>query len=274
MNPSWKLSIVVLGLLAATPVIGQEKPNPKLAFLDSKTAGADFQMQGEYIGKVTKVGDNYFEIAETSKIVGAKQPPRISPQDGLCFYSKEVLCGCLVNKVDEVEAFRSGTFAKLQKIFLYKMDGITVGTEIYRNVDCEFEKRLKSSKTCRKISADIEFELGKIKIVDEDNNSVQIKYEFDEFAQNKDKMKENIANQLKKSGESDFAIENVEIKTDKIPFMPVSKINELRRELIEKLMAKRLENYSIKRHEGKSLECCPQSEIDYRGNVLGIIILN
>ena len=52
MNPSWKLSIVVLGLLAATPVIGQEKPNPKLAFLDSKSAGADFQIQGEYIGKV------------------------------------------------------------------------------------------------------------------------------------------------------------------------------------------------------------------------------
>ena len=52
MNLSWKLSIVILGLFAAAPVIGQEKPNPKLAFLDSKAAGADFQIQGEYIGKV------------------------------------------------------------------------------------------------------------------------------------------------------------------------------------------------------------------------------
>ena len=30
----------------------QEKPNPKKAFLDEKEAGADFQIQGEYVGKL------------------------------------------------------------------------------------------------------------------------------------------------------------------------------------------------------------------------------
>ena len=57
MLRSWKLSVLVLGLMAllpvvTSPVIGQEKPNPKQSFLDAKTAGADFQVQGEYLGKV------------------------------------------------------------------------------------------------------------------------------------------------------------------------------------------------------------------------------
>lgn len=226
--------------------------------------------KGEYIGKVTKVGKNYFEIADSSKNINAAHPQTISPQDGLCFYVKDELFGCLVNKVDEVEAFRSGVFAKQQKIFPYRMDGINVGTEIYRNFDAEFDKKLKKSKTCRKISIDIDFELGKIKAVDEDKNSVEIQYQFEELAQNEEKMATNIITQLKKSGESDFTIENVEIKTEKIPFLPVSKLNELRRELIEKLEAERLKNYKLPSPPEPVSGPCefPADSIDYKGNVL------
>lgn len=225
--------------------------------------------KGEHIGKVTKVGENYFEIADISKNVGKTKSSLINPQDGLCFYFKDELSGCLVNKVDEVEAYRSGVFAKQQKIFPYKMDGIKVGTEIYRNVDSEFEKFLKNSKTQRKIEANIEFDLGKIKAVDEDKNSVEISYKFDELAQNEQKMMVNIISQLKKSGDTDFCANEVIIKTEKIPFLPISKLNELRREVLEKLMIERLNNY--KRLERKQLKAdtnYPQLEIDYRGNVL------
>lgn len=206
--------------------------------------------KGEYIGKVLKIGKDYFEIKYLSTI---------NSQDGLCFFKNEELHGCLVNK------------AEGNKIYPNKMDGIKIGTEIYRNLDFEFEKKLKNSKTCRKISANIEFELGQIKITDEDNNSTEIEYEFEELAQNEEKMGSNIIGQLKKSGESDFLIESVEIKTNKIPFLPVSKLNELRRELLEKLMIKRLENYKPIEHSQptpNSLDSYPQSEIDYRGNVL------
>lgn len=202
---------------------------------------------GEYVGKVTKVGQNYFEIDNT----------KIHPQDGLCFKSGDELSGCLVNKVDK------------NKIFPYKMEKIKVGTEIYRNLDTEFEKMLKNSKTERKIWANIELNLGKVKITDEDNNSVEIQYVFDELAQNEEKMGVNIVSQFKKSGDTDFFVENVEILTEKIPFLPVSKLNELRRELLEKLMQERLKNY--KRQTGiQQTEKInyPQNEIDYKGNVL------
>jgi len=46
-------SIFAACLLAISATgFAQEKPNPKQAFLDAKDAGADFQVQGEYVGKV------------------------------------------------------------------------------------------------------------------------------------------------------------------------------------------------------------------------------
>ena len=48
MLRSWKLSAALLGLVVSATAVnqefamGQEKPNPKLAFLDGKAAGADF----------------------------------------------------------------------------------------------------------------------------------------------------------------------------------------------------------------------------------------
>lgn len=51
---SWVASscLVLIGMAVSGPAMAQEKSNPKQAFLDGKEAGPDFQLQGEYIGKV------------------------------------------------------------------------------------------------------------------------------------------------------------------------------------------------------------------------------
>lgn len=208
--------------------------------------------KGEYIGKVNGIGPNCFEFATRISA---------SAQDGLCFLVNDNLAGCLVNK------------AEGNKIYPNKMDGIKIGTAIYRNFDAEFDKKLKTSKTCRKIRVDIEFGLKKIKAIDENDNAVEIEYDFEEFAQNSEKMGQNIVTQLKKSGESDFLVEDVKIKTEKIPFLPVSKLNEFRRELLEKLMNERLTNYQNKVQPQKPFNASTVQQfndktIDYRANVL------
>lgn len=206
---------------------------------------------GEFLGKVQKVGNDYFEMDSN---IG------IYPQDGLCFFKEEELSGCLVNKIIG------------RKIYPNKKDGIIKGLEIYRNFDAEFDKKLKNSKTCRKISASIDFELGKIKATDEDGYSTEIKYDFEEFAQNEEKMRLNIINQLKKSGESDFLIEKINILTNKLPFLPVFKLNELRRDLLNKLMITRtssVDEKKILKIKDEHVQF-PQKEIDYKGNVLNI----
>lgn len=207
----------------------------------------------EYIGKVNKIGADYFELASRDI-----QIPKLSAQDGLCFFVNEELKGCLVNAVEG------------NKIYPNSMVGIKVGTEIYRNYNAEHEKTLKHSKVRRKISVKFEFELNKITAKDEDGNLVQIQYEFDELAKDGKKMIETISNQLKKSGESDFFVKEVKVLTKKIPFLPLSVINELRRKLLEALMRERIKNYNLKRIKGLPSDFCncPHNEIDYKGNIL------
>ena len=261
--------------------------------------------KGEYIGKVSKVGKNYFEFSSPFPLSSF-----LSPQDGLCFIDKNDFSGCLVNKVEshvmlnsiqhliserpcdpdcrfdtlpcnprsaqkQEELINLGRRI-ITRIYPNKMDGIKVGTEIYRNLNAEFEKKLNTSKTCRKMGVKIIFGLNKVSAVDEDDARAEINYEFEEFAQNQEKMRINIVNQLKKSGDSDFVVEEINIICDKIPFLPVSKLNELRRLLLEKLIKEKgkrkeeKENLSTYRLIDLSTYFQPSgfSAIDYRANVL------
>lgn len=205
--------------------------------------------KGEYIGKVVEIYKDCFEV-------DSKQ--FINSQDGLCFIKEGEMQGFLVNKVGG------------KKIYPNKMPKLKVGIEIYRNFDIEFEKKLNTSKTCRKIEVNIKFDLEKINAFDEDGNLAEIEYKFDEFAQNSEKMGVNIVNQFKKSGESIFEVNEVEIITDKLPFLPVSKINELRRDLLGALLVERVKSKKGNdiRNNCSTVRPFDLSTIDYRGNIL------
>lgn len=204
--------------------------------------------KGEYLGKVVEVKQDYFVI---------KTDKEIHPQDGLYFNND----GCMVNKVLAV----SGEIA----IYPNKKINITLGMEVYRNFDVEFEKEL--SKTIkRQIGVNICIKNKIIKLTDEDDVSIMKNLPIGESANNPDKMKETFIKQFSKTGESDFYISNIEIAPDtKLPFMPVSAVNELRRNLFEELMKKRLEKYEQKRIKQKPLKHCRYfiSEVDYKANV-------
>ena len=72
--------------------------------------------------------------------------------------------------------------------------------------------------------------------------------------------------QFFKTGDSDFYIIHIKINSD-IPFMPISEINELRRNVFDELMKKRLSEY--KRDTQKTLKYADfyKKELDYRANV-------
>lgn len=203
--------------------------------------------KGEFLGKVKNLGKDYFELDRKAKL---------NPQDGLCFLANDDLKGCLVNRVQG------------NKIYPNKMVELKKGIEIYRNQDVEFDKILKNSKTERKIKANIEFSLNKIKATDETGISAEIPYENEEFAQNEEKMISSIQKSFKKSGETIFEIENVEVKSSKLPFLAVSKLNELRRILLEKLTQKRLEAYKPNRFTPKVEFSQFNPPKNYRANVL------
>lgn len=223
-------------------------------FLDGRKRCFNFDTPksiGEKLGKITKAGRDYFEIGgQEGKKAGGQACIRINPQDGLYFNGQ----GCLVNKVEG------------NKIYPNKMDGIAVGVEVFRNYDTKFEKQLENSRTKRRIGVKFIYFDGILKVVDEDKNSVNIELQADEPPKNPEKMKENFINQLKKTGESDFYAEDIEIDDD-VPFMPVSKINELRRNILDMLMAERLKNYKREIQKPLKYTKFPQHKLDYRANI-------
>ncbi|MGN0019042.1 MAG: U32 family peptidase [Candidatus Gastranaerophilaceae bacterium] len=197
---------------------------------------------GEKVGKIEKVGKNYFVINNHS----------LHAQDGLYFNSN----GCLVNKVEG------------NKIYPNKMDNIKEGITVFRNLDIEFEKQLKNSKTKRQIVVNVNIKDDEIFAKDEDDNYVSLKIRSSEKAQNQEKIKQTFEKQFKKTGESDFFCNSIQFESKNIPFLPISQINELRRNLFKKLMNERLKNYKREFQKPLNYTDFPLKEYDYRANVL------
>ena len=195
--------------------------------------------RGEYIGVISEVKNGCIKIC-TDKT--------IHPQDGLT----DGIDGFLVNKIEN------------NYVYPNRQVKFKAGDKIYRNVDVEFEKQV-AQKVKRQIGVNINI-TDELTLVDEDGIKVSIPITGGEAAKNPEKMKETFVKQFSKTGESDFYIEDIKIASE-LPFMPVSRINELRRSAFDKLMQKRLDEY--KREGHKNHVYCPyyKSQIDYRGNV-------
>lgn len=196
---------------------------------------------GEKIGTIEYVGKNYFVIKNNN----------LHTQDGLYFNGT----GCLVNKIDG------------DKIYPNKMLGIKEGLIVYRNSDVEFEKQLKNSRTKRQIAVNINISDNNIEAIDEDNNKISIFINSEELAKNQEKMKETLNRQLQKTGESDFFCEKIAINTTNLPFLTIFQINNLRRNLFDKLMHERLKNYPKLEQKPLKYTNFPKKEMDFRANV-------
>lgn len=217
-------------------------------FLNGRSQCFNFlspKSRGEKIGKIKRIFHNYFEIDAD-----------LHPQDGLCFIKDGDMQGFLVNKVDG------------NKIYPSKMDGLTSGTLLYRNFDAKFDKQLSVSKTVRKIGVSFQITAGKLFARDEDNNVVVMNLPQGESPKSLAKLKENYCSQLQKTGNSDFYTIDVDIDDINLDFLPVSKINELRRSILDLLMNERLKKFE--RLKQKQIKYCqfPSDKMDYRANVL------
>ena len=180
--------------------------------------------KGEYLGKINFSDKKFFTINFLNKT-------KINPQDGLCYLTEEGLKGFLVNKVEGNKIFPNVFQPNLKK-----------GIEIFRNQDVEFENKVKNSKTKRLISA--VFRINENEIILTDNKN-KVSYKFENFEQAKDieKMKKNIEKCFKKTGAGIFRAEEIIFESEKVPFMSLSALNEIRRNLFLELENLRLKNY-------------------------------
>ena len=207
--------------------------------------------KGEFVGKVKAVFKNGFEII-------LNKNSSINQNDGLCAFIEGDLKGSTVTKIQG------------NKIFLLSNLNLKTGDKIYKNLDYEYQKYSKNTPVQRKLPILVSAYFGKEKITfAAKTNKYKAEITVDNsFESAKNEQNENIKKQFSKSGDTVFVVEDVDIKGI-APFIPVSKLNELRRELFEKLKESILKNYEFKRRDlnFKAIPFPKNIENDYRLNI-------
>ncbi|EGK01972.1 peptidase U32 family protein [Dysgonomonas gadei] len=207
---------------------------------------------GEPIGKITEITTKYIKVNSAVKIHNG---------DGLCYFNnKKELEGIHVNRVEG------------DLIFPATIPDVKRGAFVYRNYDHEFEKLLSKKSAERRISTTIELNeipFGfSLKITDEDDNYAILNFETEKQTALKDQT-ENIRNNLSKTGNTIFKVEQVNTNWSDSWFVPVSLLSEWRRQLTDKLLSVRKIRYQqeVALHKQTS-HAFPVKDITYLGNVM------
>lgn len=213
-------------------------PNPVKSFtrggseylFDGKRAGvASFDTPkalGERLGVVKSISKSRFMLDAKSDIATG---------DGICFISNGEAVGTNVNGVQG------------EWITPNRMDGIAVGTVLFRNYDRLFSLAVERSRNRRSIDVDmkISFARDSVTIEATDCQGVSITLCRDiktDEAQNREKMESVIVSTLTKSGETIFSVRNIDIEN--LRFIAASELTALRRDTLKALEECRREKYT------------------------------
>ncbi|MEP7094351.1 MAG: U32 family peptidase, partial [Flavobacterium sp.] len=182
--------------------------------------------KGQYIGKLIRTVGNAYEI-ENGEL--------LNNGDGLCFINENNEAdGIYVNKAEN------------GKIYPNVLKEVKDGTFIYRNNDAAFIKIVeREDSAIRKIGTTLlltENEEGfELIATDEDENVSIVKLAHaKEQTKNNESIEENIKVQLAKTGFTPYSADEINVMFSQNWFLPISKINEMRRNVFEQLSEIRL----------------------------------
>lgn len=187
------------------------------------------KFSGEVLGKVSKVGKDFFEVETDTQLHNG---------DGVCFFDvHKELVGLRVNTVDG------------KKLYPNEMPvDIRNNTTVYRNRDHAFMRLLEKDSATRKIALQLIFaettEGFALSVTDETGLSVTVQTLADQQrANNSEKAEVSLRDNLSKLGNTDFTAEEIYIQTTQAWFVPASVVNNLRRDAIEQLQKVRQDAY-------------------------------
>ncbi len=202
-------------------------------FLDGPTSGvASFdtpKAMGEPVGSVERTGcdrtgNRWFTLTDGSTV---------SPGDGICWLGGSAhgeLKGTNINRVEG------------DRIYPNRADGLAPGVAVFRNYDHAFVRSLERSRMRRRIGVTARVEASEehiaITFTDETGLAVSVRREGPfEAARDARAMAETMRRELARSGDTIFDVK--EVRTEAVPFIPVSTLAALRREGLERLLEAR-----------------------------------
>lgn len=208
---------------------------------------------GEFVGIVARVEGACFLLDRDCDLHNA---------DGLCFFdAQRRLDGTIVNRVEG------------RKVYPQKMQGIHPGREIYRNFDYAFCRKFDGRAAERKIGLTMSLRDTSdgliVSGVDEDGNRAETTIPDPQPAEKKDAARQTLVAQLTRLGNTIFECSNVQLETHDVYFVPASRLNAAKRELVERLLLTRRENRprvagGIQRNHAPY----PEKHLTYLGNAL------
>jgi 23S rRNA 5-hydroxycytidine C2501 synthase len=209
---------------------------------------------GEPLGRVDQVEKIWFSLDGGSEVHRG---------DGLCYYVPKG--GLLGTSVNDVQG---------RRIFPEKLEGLGVGTLVFRNHDRLFLAALEKSKTTRKI--DVRFRLAPSRdglalfAQDGEGNEGMCALPLERApAEKADQAQAVIETQLRKLGGTAYECAFIRSDLPEAEYIPLSILNALRRGALESLTEDRLRNFT--RRTGKVLKNevpYPAQALTFEGNVL------
>lgn len=213
------------------------------------------KFSGEALGKVTKVGKDYFEVETNIELHNG---------DGVCFFDiHKELVGLRVNTVEG------------KRLYPNEMPtGLTRNMTMYRNRDHAFMRLLEKDSAQRKIAVAMHFyETANgfaLTVSDESGFSATATCEAEkQNAQNVEKAESSLRENLGKLGGTDFSAQSIAINTAQTWFIPASIVNNLRRDAIEQLQQTRDLGYQRppRREAAQPPAIFPEDTLSYLANV-------
>ncbi len=176
----------------------------------------------------------------------------LSVNDGIKFISNKE-SGMTVSRISKNDMIISQAFSG-EVVVLDSKDPVEVGSVVVKTSDSELENTLsvflKEDYTSIPLKGTVNAYLNNrlsVEVVDELNNRYFVESDFlIPEAKNQPITKENLYEHFYKLGNTPFAFETLEIKSNELGFIPVKVINELRRDLIEKIIAEKTKRPEIK----------------------------
>jgi putative protease len=210
--------------------------------------------QGQYIGKLIETKANGYIIENYEKLNNG---------DGLYFLNENnepdgMQINIIVNNIVVPNTFKN----------------IPSGTVIYRNSDAEFNRLVeRDDSAVRKIGVNLTFTETNdgfmLVAIDEDGHQSISSFEsVKELAKNEESTTPNIIKNLSKTGGTPFIVDGVKVEFSQNWFLPISKVNEVRRLVLEQLIDIRVKEYHRKEFQiQKTDHPYPVPQLDFTYNV-------
>lgn len=214
------------------------------------------------IGEMTKV---------TNQAIDIKSEKVLTNGDGLNVLVKREIVGFRADKVEKIANNHYRVFPnELPKVF----HSLKLPYQINRNLDHNWQQVLLKESSSRRIGVAFELinqsNVVQLIATSEEGCSVKItlKGEF-ELAEQSDKALKNIKDSLSKLGQTIYYLTDLNVNLTEIFFIPSSQLNQLRRDIIDKLTLERLTHYQrkLRKPQVEPAPIYPEEQLNFLANI-------